>query len=154
MLFLPQNELVAQAWLRDIEGVPDNAVGATLPADNSTWAASGFVQYMVVGGSPGVYLPVSNPVMQIDCWATNAGGSSKPPWGKANYLASLIKNAGYGGVNSPSAPAREVVLPAEYLNARVMAAYALTEPRRLPNDEARYARYQFDMQFRWVVVSE
>lgn len=147
--FLPHGELVAQAWLRGVWGVPANGVGTTLPKDNSTWEASGFVQIETVGGSPNVDVPVYRPVISIHCWA-NKANSSQPPWGKANQLAEQIRIAGYGSVDSYAPPERVVALAPNFQNARVMAAYALTEPRRINSDEARYAHYQFDMQFVYV----
>ena len=148
-LFLPHGELVAQAWLRGIEGVPTNGVGTTLPKDNSTWAASGFVQISIASGTPDPYNPIFNPVVSIDCWAC-AVNSSQPPWGKANQIAAIIQMAGYGSVDSLNSPQRVVALAPQYQNARVQTAYALTEPRRIPGDDARFARYQFDMQFVYV----
>lgn len=147
--FLPHGELVAQAWLRSLEGIPSNGVGTNLPGDNTTWAASGFVQISTIGGTPGMYLPMANPVISIDCWA-NAAKSSQPPWGKANQLAERIRFAGYGGVDSLNVPQRIVALAPQYQNARVLAAYAVSEPRRMLNDEARFARYHMDMQFVYV----
>jgi hypothetical protein len=150
MAFLPHGELVMQAWLRGIDGVPTNGVGTTLPRDNTAWAASGFVQINgVVGGSPGVDTPVYRPVMSLQFWA-NRPGSSKPDWGKANQLAEIVKAAGYGAVDAYAPPARIVGLAPSFQNARVLACYALTEPRRIPADEARFALYQMDMQLVYV----
>lgn len=147
-LFLPHSELVAQAWIRQLQGVPTNGVGTTLPKDNTTWAASGFVQIGTVGGSPNEYLPVSNPVIGVEVWAC-AINSSQPPWGKANQIAEIIKAAGYGSADSLNNPQRVVALAPQYQNARVLAAYAITEPRRVPADDARFAHYNFNMQFIW-----
>jgi hypothetical protein len=148
-LFLPHGELVAQAWLRGIEGVPTNGVGTTLPKDNSTWAASGFVQISVAGGTPDPYNPISNPVIGVDCYACTMNGS-QPPWGKANQLVEIIKLSGYGTVDSLNPAHRVVALAPQYQNARVQTAYAITEPKRMPSDEARFARYHLDMQFSYV----
>lgn len=149
-LLLPHAELVMQAWLRGIDGVPSNGVGMALPRDNTAWATSGFVQIDgSVGGSPAIDNPIYRPVMSVRCWA-NKPGSSKPPWGKANQLAEIIKISGYGAVDAYAPPARVVQLAPGFQNARVMACYALTEPRRVPSDEARFAVYQLDMQLVYV----
>lgn len=149
-LFLPHGELVAQAWLRGIDGVPTNGVGTTLPRDNSTWEASGFVQIEgVVGGSPNVDLPISNPVFSIKCWA-NKAKSNKPPWGRANQLAERIRMATFGTVDAPVPSARIVALAPSFQNARVQSVRLLSEPRRMLSDEARFALYQFDMQMTYV----
>lgn len=147
--FLPHGELVAQAWLRGVWGVPTNGVGTTLPSDNETWAASGFVQIETVGGVPNGYVPVYQPIISIHCWA-NRPNSSQPPWGKANQLAEQIRIASYGGVDSYAPPQRVVALAPNFQNARVLAVNVLTEPRRFPADDARFAHYQFDTQFVYV----
>src|SRR3546814_20981463 len=81
-------------WIKSITGIPANSVGTTLPADNSTWEASGFIQVQMASGNPDLYLPMNQPVLQVDCWAAKPN-SEKPPWGKANNLAELIKAATY-----------------------------------------------------------
>lgn len=139
----PTTDLVAVAWLKGVDGVPADAVATTLPSDNSTWTASGFVQVTAVGGTPNPHLPIRMPVVGVDCWACNPD-SGRPPWGKANTLAEAIRD-GTGG-----AAGRVVALPVAGLSARVLEAYLLTEIRRIKNDEASYARYGFDMAFFWV----
>jgi hypothetical protein len=146
---LPHNELVMRSWLQGISGVPVNQIGTTLPGDNSAWAASGYVEISVIGGSADLYSPIRRPVFQVDCWAVMLN-SSRPPWHKANQLAEVIFNHCYGSVDSDSSPQRKVVLPAVYRDARVIGARAVNEPRRVPSDEARFARYQFDLQLDWV----
>src|SRR3546814_2650085 len=94
MPHLPTNELVGIHWIKSITGIPANSVGTTLPADNSTWEASGFIQVQMASGNPDLYLPMNQPVLQVDCWAAKPN-SEKPPWGKANNLAELIKAATY-----------------------------------------------------------
>lgn len=146
MAYFPTSEQVAVAWLKTIDGVPVNGVATTLPGDNSTWAASGFVTVTTVGGSPGVDTPLSHPVVQVDCWACNVN-SQKPPWGKAGSLASLIKHACYRD------PFPQVVLDlgAQFHQAMVQAVYAVTEPRRLTDDPADFARVSMDLLVHWVI---
>lgn len=144
MPYLPTNELVAIAWLKSIEGIPENSVNTQLPADNSTWEASGFVQVGMAGGTPDMYTPQNQPVLQVDCWAANPN-SEKPPWGKANNLAEIIKAAVYD-----KRYWGHLTLPATHENVRVLGAVATTEPRRVLGDEARFACYTFDLQLFWV----
>jgi len=141
---LPTNELVAVHWIRSIEGIPDTGVATQLPADNSTWAASGFVQVTLTGGAPDLYTPQNQPLIQVDCWATNPN-SEKPPWGKANNLAEIIKAATYD-----KRYWGHLGLPATHENARVLGSVAVSEPRRVLGDEARFACYTFDLQLFWV----
>lgn len=143
MPHLPTNELVAVQWIKSIQGIPANSVNTTLPADVSKWA-DGFVQVTLAGGSPDMYTPQNQPVLQLDCWATNPN-SEKPPWGKANNLAEIIKAACYD--KSVWGP---LVMPATHENVRVLGSVAQTEPRRVLSDEARFACYTFDLQLFWV----
>lgn len=142
--FLPTNELVGIHWIKSITGIPTNSVGTTLPADNSTWEASGFIQVQLASGNPDLYTPQNQPVFQVDCWAAKPN-SQKPPWGKANNLAEIIKAATYDKTYWGS-----LALPATHDDARVLGSVAVTEPRRVLGDEARFANYTFDLQLFWV----
>lgn len=148
MSLLPSSELVAVAWLTGVSGLPSTAVGTTLPKDTSAWADTGFVQVGVVGGTPDADVPVARPVMDVRCWAVRPG-SAKPPWGKANQLAEVIRAACYRGEDDAEPFQRVVTLPAGYRQARVLSVYWVTEPRRLPSDEARFACYGGDLQIHW-----
>lgn len=147
-VFQPNSELVAQAWLATIPGIASGMVSTNLPRDNSTWAASGFVQVVgIVGGTPDPNGGRRNPVASLDLWA-NTGGSVLPPWGKASRLGELIMAACFdeGAGHVP------LNLGTKYAPARVMSATALTEPRRIPGDKSGYARYQMDVQLSWAPV--
>ena len=141
----PSTEQVSVAWLKTLPGLPANQIATTLPADNSSWAASGFVQVAGVGGTPQVHIPVFEPVVQIDCWANNVD-SQKPPWGKAAHLAEVIVWATYSALQPGVFD-----LGANFYPPRLMAVYPLSEPRRVLHDEAGFARVQFDMAFRWTL---
>jgi hypothetical protein len=142
-LLLPNSDLVACAWLASLAGLSAGMVGTTLPKSNATLAASGFVQATVFGGSPLAEVPQNHPVVSIDCWASNVS-SSKPPWGRANQLAEIVKAATYS-------PGAILTLPAGYHKARILHALALSEPRRVLGDVASVARFTFDVSFNWVV---
>jgi hypothetical protein len=130
-------ELVATAWLTTVVG---DRVATTLPkpaADGSiSWADEGFVTLVTAGGTPNLYVPLREPVIGVDCWATNPG-SQKPPWNKAAALAEAIQAACYDHRTIP----QTVTLPAGYPAARVMSAYTTGEHRRIPDDPSSYARY-------------
>lgn len=146
MAYLPTSELVAVAWLK---GLPllGNLVSTELPADNTTWAASGFTQVMTVGGIPAIDFALANPVVSIDSWAC-AADSGRTPWNKANQRAEIVRA---GLLDHASVP-RLLVLPAAYDNARVVTAYPVSEPRKIRGDEAQFARYTMDAVFSWVAV--
>lgn len=141
------SELVAQAWLAGVPGLSGQMVATTLPEDNSTWAASGFVTLAVVGGNPAMYTPSRGPVLQVDAWAVSPS-SNKPPWGKAANLGELITAA------CQSAGAERVVtLPGSFPRARVLSTYMVTEFRRAYGDQGDYARYTANLMVKWVDLS-
>ncbi|HWB38440.1 MAG TPA: hypothetical protein VHA75_20680 [Rugosimonospora sp.] len=144
MSLQPNTELVALAWLTATVGLPD---GLDLPEDNTTWAASGFIQVHTVGGTPGVHFPLRQPVVSVDCWAVDSDGEY-PPWNRALQMAEQVVAACYDPASK-----RQVTLPAAYLPAHVQSAYPLTEPRRVPSDVAAYAHAQFDLALNWVAAS-
>ncbi len=142
----PTTDLVASSWIASIAGMDPAMVGPSLPQDVTKWAG-GFVQVMTVGGTPNLYLPVAQPVVSVDCWACKPG-SDKAPWGRANYLAEVIRSATY---DHPTVQ-RTLTLPGDYPEARCLTVYPTTEPRRVYSDEAGYARFNFDLAFSWIAL--
>ena len=147
MAHRPTNEIVGASWLKTVPGIPTTGVATALPQDNSTWEASGFVTIQVVGGQADIYVPLNQPVFQVNCWA-NRANSEKPPWGKANNLAELIKAACY---EHPELYGH-LATPSQFENARVLSCYLLSEPRRVEADDARFAVYEFELQMHWVAA--
>jgi hypothetical protein len=151
----PNSELVAVAWLGSITGLSSSQVATKLPTDTSAWSDDGFVTVGggdgagggVIGGAPHRYLALRAPVVSVHCWAVTPG-SGRPPWGKAARLAELI----VAGTYDETTMRRALTLPAGYASARVNEAYALTEPRRIPGDDASYAHFQLDLQLHWVAT--
>ncbi len=139
-------ELVTIAWLKTVPGIAAGQVATTLPADNTTWAASGFVQVgPVASGGPQLYYALREPVVQLDFWAVNPA-SGKPPWGKAANLAETVLAATYNRSLMQAA----LTLPTGYPQARMLSAHFLMEPRRLYGDDSSYARYGADLQVHWI----
>lgn len=130
-------ELVAIAWLKTVVG---DIVATTLPKpakDGSvSWADSGFVTITTVGGSPNLYVPLREPAIGVDFWATNPA-SQKPPWNKAASMAEAVVTACQAHATIP----QTVTLPTGYPAALVRSAYVTGEPRRVPDDPSSYARY-------------
>lgn len=146
MALHPNTELVAVEWLKGVTGIPSGQVATMLPDDNTTWSASGFVQVVtVVGGSPAVDFLLAQPVVQVDCWAVNPD-SGKPPWGKAHQLAEYIR----WGVHASAGKRDLTTFPAAYNDARVLEVNLTSEPRRVPSDEASYARYTCELSIKWI----
>lgn len=142
----PNSELVAVAWLQSIDYL-GSRVATSLPTDNSTWSASGFVTAVAAGGSAPAYVPFREPVIGVTCWGA-APTSGKPPWNLAAQLAEAVLEETLDHRTVP----RLVTLPAAYNPAFVRGVRALTEPRRVPGDVASYARYTLDLAFQWVEV--
>lgn len=146
-LHYPTAEQVAIAWLMTVPGVTPEKVATRLPADDTTWALTGFVTATTVGGSPASrYVPMREPILQIGCWAVNPG-SAKPPWGKAGELAGRIVERTYTDLAPGEFTVRNGFLP-----VLLRSVWPLSEPRRITEDEAGYARYQFDLAFAYTVA--
>lgn len=152
--YRPTNELVAVAWL--VAYVPEftaDMVGPSLPKDTTKWAASGFVQVSAIpSGTPDIDIPLRRPRLQIDSWATaNQGAnatSSKPPWNLAAQLIEAIRIATEDAQTGRYG--KTIPVKANYLDARVQAAYLLTEPTRVLDDPSGYARFTTDLAIDWV----
>lgn len=140
------HDLVAVAWLK--LAVPGIGVATSLPAVDSALRTGGFVRALTVGGSPDLYVPMRAPVVSAECWAAPAvDGSTKVPWGRANALAEAVVAATY----NPALMGVELDL-GDYPSARVHTVVALSEPRRIENDPANWARYDVDLLFRWTAA--
>jgi hypothetical protein len=138
--------MVAITWLRTL-GLPCDGIGDDLPADPATWAALGFLHVpTVVGGSPGIHVPMRAPVVQVDAY-TNQPRSVRVPWNKAEDLAGALLAA----VQDQQAPV-SLTMPAGFFPVRLHSVWAQSEPRRIPSDPADYGRVSTDYEFRWVVL--
>ena len=146
--FYPTPELVAVAWFgQRVAGLVPGQVATALPKDVTAWADQGFVQLTAI---PNAVADVDVPqwrrsVFQADYWA-NTPGSAKPPWNLAARLPELVREA----TGDPQSYGSAVVLPEGYLGARVQAVYFLSEPARVLDDPAGYARFTNDVAVDWV----
>lgn len=144
MSLRPTTELVAVAWIGGIQGLAPSMVATQLPQNNASWAASGFVTVRTIGGAPGIYVPLRQPVVAVDGWAINPT-SNKPPWFQANGLMELIDH----GCRAANAQ-RWLTLPGSYMQARVTTAYWITEPQRVYVDQGGAARYTANLALNWI----
>lgn len=133
-------------------------VGPVLPpdvnADGSvaSWISTGFITVAVAGGNPDPLLPVSRPVIQVDCWAA-LPGSNKPPWNMALALSRAVLRATWDRHRIPR-PLVPVVNGVTYPACVVQGATVVTSFRRLYDDQADYARVQGDLQLSWVMAHD
>jgi hypothetical protein len=152
------DELVAVAWLATVPGLSAAMVGTQLPPDVNAdgtpapWLGTGFVTVSVVGGNPDDLLPINQPVIQVDCWAT-VPGSNKPPWWKAYALASAIKRATWNRYQIPR-PLLTKAANVAYPTAVVQSAYITTAFRRVYGDDSDYARLQGDLALTWITAND
>jgi hypothetical protein len=148
-LLPPNNELVARAWLSTVVGLESVPNGTELPEPGDTdaisWQTTGFLQVGPnVGGSPDRYVPMRQPIVQVQAW-TVTQGSRRPPWNQALSLAERVVQGTYDGY-------RFVQMPiAGYQNVLVHGAWC-SEPRRLPRDPGNYGRVQMDLSLAWTAV--
>lgn len=141
----PTNELAAMAWIRSIPGIDPQKVSTKLPGNNSL-IVPGFVTVMTIGGSPDIYVPRREPIIEVKTWACHPDGDRQdPPWARANDLAEIIwerclDHRSFGGV---------LFTKNGYDNVCVPSAYPLTEPMKVPDDAPRFACYTMDLQLHW-----
>lgn len=139
---------VAGAWLRTINGIPDNKINTVLP-DVSLWVDTGFVQIVgVVGGTPWVDAPVQQPVVEVDTWGARAN-SEKPDWGKASGLMNLILDAATAPETSVG-----VLVTIGSRQARIITLKPISVPRKPTagidqGDPASFARLMIDIEMIW-----
>jgi hypothetical protein len=155
MSYRPTSELVAVYWLKALTELHPDFISPILPgpdpeSGNLSWGASAYVQVQAVGGTPDIDVPLRNPVLSIDTWATNVG-KKRAPWGRANNAAEAIVNAVWDLDENSVLYRRPVNLPAAYQDALVLNATA-GEPARRPSDEANYAHYGFELTLNWVAL--
>jgi len=152
LTLLPDDELVAMSWVASIPGFSPQMVATQLPADKSTWSATGFVTVSVVGGTPHPDLPLSQPVIQCDCYAVKPN-SNKPNWLMAAALASALRYACWDRIGFP----RLLDISSNgkaYPSAAVRSAYMTIQPRRVYADPGDYARYSTDIALVWAMTND
>jgi hypothetical protein len=71
---------------------------------------------------------------------------------KATRLAELVTRATEDEIQRAGGFGRPVDMPANYLAARVQAAYPVTEPSEVPDDPSGYGRVTFDLALDWARI--
>lgn len=141
-------EAVVDAWLATLPGITSAMVGQTLPLNNTTWAASGYITPSGAGGTADLYLPVAHPVVTLKFWAVNPD-TGLPPWNMARQLAEIVRA---GCLSTTTGVGVHVTLPYADQNARVLSAYLMQEPRRAYGDVGDYACFTADMALHWAAA--
>jgi len=137
-------ELVTVAYLGVVLSAP-SIVGLQLPGDQSSWAATGFVQVVAPhAGEPNQYEPIEAPVVAVRCWAVAPGGR-RPPWNQAAQLAEKIRRLAFNEYTG----AVTVMLPTGYEQAIVDTGSVLSHPARIGGDDSAFACYGLDVRLSW-----
>lgn len=133
-----------------VKAVVDITPVATALGD-ATALRSGFVTVRAIDTSPAnIDLPRRSSYLKVDVWASPATpASTKPQWNVAAGIAEQIRD---GLDNAVQRFGRLVNVGAGYSEARVYAAYLMTEPRRVENDPNAYARMTFDLMVDWALA--
>lgn len=145
-LHTPTNDVVAAAWIKGVQGVPEGKVATTLPGDSSSWS-DGFIVVETVGGDMNA-VGVRRPVINCRCYVTRGSGT-KAPRGQANVLADYLVAAtlgpdGHGNVGRVVDPGRD------FKSARVDDVTTVSVPRWVEGEPAGVARFDVELAFRWV----
>lgn len=143
--FVPSPEEVVKAWATTLLGWDAARMSTRLPASEVVEGPLGFTTLLSLGGSPERNQIIQAPVVRMDFWA-KASGSAKPQWGTAFNLAGLIPRN-----DQPSHVAR-LETGASTFPVNLLAAFAITEPRKIENDPASYARVSLDLQTSWAII--
>lgn len=149
---LDENTVIG-AWLRTLDGIPDNKINTVLP-DVALWADTGFVQIVgTVGGTPWLDAAVQEPVIELDTWGARLN-TEKPDWGKASALMSIIRDAAQDATKSVG-----VIVTVGTRQARIISLWPISSPRRPllgvdQGDPASFARFMIDIQMIWHPVPE
>lgn len=137
-------ELVTVAYLGVILG-DVSIVGLQLPADQASWAATGFVQVVAPhAGEPNQYEPIEAPTVAVRAWAVAPGGR-RPPWNQAAQLAERIRRLAFNEYTGPVM----VTLPSGYEQAIVDTGSVLSHPARIGGDDSAFACYGLDVRLSW-----
>lgn len=141
---------VAEKWLSSLPGFNSGMVATRVPEkaeQSQSLIDSGFVTFRTVGGTPDMYVPERQPVLDIRTYGfPTTSASRKPQWALANSLAERILKA----CQDTSSFNAKLTLPAGYPPARVQQAHALSEPMEVYGDRSYWAVYRFDLQIYWV----
>lgn len=150
MAIYPSNQVVVQAWLKSLDGIPDTKVATTLPKNqeggvsNEIIAPSGFITVNAMPSTPHTHLPQKQVNYQMETWAVNTD-SQKIPWGKANNLAEIVWHALYDQSNFG-----HLATPVQFDNVRVMSGLPLSEPTPMEADDGRMAVFMMEFYLVWV----
>lgn len=139
---------VGVGYLRALAPSIADSIATSLPAVDR-WPAGLFVTVNdLPGGAPEIDLPqLRHAYVTLDVYAAFPDNDN-PQWGRAAIGAELLR----GALDSAQPYGRPLDLGPDYRAARVQAAYAISEPRKVEDDPSAFARYTFDAQIDWAAL--
>ena len=150
---IPDDEVVAIAWIETIPGLALDGVSTELPEDIDINPRLGYVQVTQVGGGMGSDFPIHTAVVQCDCYVVNPD-NDRVHYLTTRRLAEKIRDACYHRLSVQRALHPHAIGPdsmnIEYPLAKVFSAYAPTYPHRIaspPDDQ--YAGHSVDITITW-----
>lgn len=151
MALLATSPLVAQAWIRLV--VPNvGGVGRRLPGTTDAMRAGGFVRVQVVGGDPGMYVPLHEPVVVCECWWPPLDDPQLPPWNRAAELAQALVEATRPDSGFQQRQVDLSQFGSGYGKAHVRTVTALDEPQEVLDDPSHFARSDVRLQLFWTAA--
>lgn len=154
MIKYANSTMVAAAWINSVPGLSADGVACAseLPDDVAV-LESGFVVVTVVGGDSSGYETVGRPICQVDVYAQKNGSAL---WTRGQNIVQTIKAAARADrYKEVSRLLPMSVRGISYGTAMVLecGGVVMTEERKLYGDVGQAARWQFDMDFVWTVIS-
>jgi hypothetical protein len=158
-LALPNGELVCQAWLARYADIPAGFIAGTLPKDPKEprsdadyarmWTRFLTVRALPAGAVHQELTERRGSILQLDAWARELRGSGKQPRGVSANMLERVRVATFRDAQPYGKPLDMPV--SGYLTARVLAAYLVSEPRRVEGDPSGFARMTCDLAVDWTV---
>jgi hypothetical protein len=103
-----------------------------------------------VGGSPDRYVPMREPVVQVECWLPPPASGRQASWARAEQLANRVVAATYD--RSLMGRLIDLSTVGNYAPARVHTVIALSEPDPVEEDDSDWSRFDVDLEFRWTTA--
>lgn len=149
-LLLPITRYVAAGWLQ--LAVPGVSAGTELPGveDHPAMRTDGFLRIAAAGGSPDEYVPMREPVVQVECWLAPPATGKQVSWARAEQLANRVLAATYDG--ALMSRLIDLTSVGDYAPARVHTVTALSEPDPVEQNDTDWARFDLDLLFRWTTA--
>jgi hypothetical protein len=151
---IPDDEVVAIAWIETIPGLVLDGVSTELPDDIDISPRQGYIMVTQVGGGMGSDFPIHTAVLQCDCYVLNPDDDRVHDL-STKRIANKLREACFDRKNMQRALHPHAIGPdsmnIQYPLAKVFGAYAATFPHKIatpPDDQ--YSGHSVDITMTWV----